>query len=63
VEFGLGIHGESGCAEQAIAPVDTMLGEMLSAIMRHGDLKAGDEVALMDGNGLGGTPIRTPAIA
>lgn len=62
VEFGLGIHGESGVRRTAIAPVDTMLGEMLSAIMRHGDLKAGDEVALMV-NGLGGTPALELAIA
>ncbi|KAJ8138802.1 hypothetical protein OY671_007985, partial [Metschnikowia pulcherrima] len=62
VEFGLGIHGESGVRRTAIAPVDTMSGEMLSAIMRHGDLKAGDEVASMV-NGLGGTPALELAIA
>lgn len=55
VEFGLGIHGESGVRRDKIAPVDVMFGEVLDTIIRHGGFNKGDDVALMV-NGLGGTP-------
>lgn len=62
VEFGLGIHGESGVRRAAIGPVDAMLEPALEAILRHGKLLPGEEVALMV-NGLGGTPALELAIA
>ncbi|MBB3953648.1 dihydroxyacetone kinase subunit DhaL [Novosphingobium sediminicola] len=62
VEFGLGIHGESGVRRATIGPVDAMLEPALEAILRHGKLLPGEEVALMV-NGLGGTPALELAIA
>jgi len=62
VEFGLGIHGESGVRRATIGPVDAMLEPALAAILRHGKLLPGEEVALMV-NGLGGTPALELAIA
>lgn len=62
VEFGLGIHGESGVRRARIGPVDVMLEPALEAILRHGALLPGEEVALMV-NGLGGTPALELAIA
>ncbi|MPT48667.1 MAG: dihydroxyacetone kinase subunit DhaK [Sphingobium sp.] len=55
VEFGLGIHGESGVRRDKIASVDVMFEEVMEKIIRHGGLAKGDDVALMV-NGLGGTP-------
>lgn len=61
VEFGLGIHGESGVRRGQIAPVDEMLEELLAQIVRYGGYKSGDRVALLV-NGLGGTPALELAI-
>lgn len=61
VEFGLGIHGESGVRKGKIAPADEMFGEILSQIINHGGFKRGDAAALMV-NGLGGTPALELAI-
>jgi len=62
VEFGLGIHGESGVRRGAIAPADIMVGELLDRIVTQGDFAGGDEVALLV-NGLGGTPAIELSIA
>ncbi len=62
VEFGLGIHGESGVRKGSIAPADEMLEELLSRIVAHGRFAKGDRVALLV-NGLGGTPALELAIA
>jgi dihydroxyacetone kinase len=61
VEFGLGIHGESGVRRGKIAPVDEMLEELLAQIVKYGGYKSGDRVALLV-NGLGGTPALELAI-
>jgi len=61
VEFGLGIHGESGVRRGAIAPVDEMLEELLAQIVRYGGYARGETVALLV-NGLGGTPALELAI-
>lgn len=61
VEFGLGIHGESGVRRGKIAPVDAMLDELLAQIVQYGGFARGDTVALMV-NGLGGTPALELAI-
>jgi dihydroxyacetone kinase len=61
VEFGLGIHGESGAHRGKIAPVDEMLAELLDRIIRYGGYATGDRVALLV-NGLGGTPALELAI-
>jgi len=55
VEFGLGIHGESGVRRGKIAPADEMFGEVLAQIVEHGEFSRGDRVALLV-NGLGATP-------
>lgn len=62
VEFGLGIHGESGVRRGRIAPADEMLGELLARIVDHGGFARGDRVALLV-NGLGGTPALELGIA
>ena len=61
VEFGLGIHGESGVHRGRIAPVDEMLAELLDRIVRYGGYAKGEKVALLV-NGLGGTPALELAI-
>jgi dihydroxyacetone kinase len=61
VEFGLGIHGESGVRRGKIAPVDEMLEELLAQIVKYGGYRSGDRVALLV-NGLGGTPALELAI-
>jgi dihydroxyacetone kinase len=61
VEFGLGIHGESGVRRGKIAPVDEMLEELLAMIVQYGGYARGDAVALLV-NGLGGTPALELAI-
>lgn len=55
VEFGLGIHGESGVRRAPIAPADEMVRDLLERIVSQGGFAGGDEVALLV-NGLGGTP-------
>ncbi|NKJ44297.1 dihydroxyacetone kinase subunit DhaL [Novosphingobium sp. SG720] len=62
VEFGLGIHGESGVRRAKIGAADAMLEDLVERILRYGGFVAGDEVALMV-NGLGGTPALELAIA
>lgn len=61
VEFGLGIHGESGVRKGKIGLADEMLEELLSRIVAHGRFVRGDRVALLV-NGLGGTPALELAI-
>lgn len=61
VEFGLGIHGESGVRRGRIGPVDAMVAELLAQIVEYGGFRDGDAAALMV-NGLGGTPALELAI-
>ncbi len=61
VEFGLGIHGESGVRRGKIAPADEMFAEVLDQIVNYGKFSRGDSVALLV-NGLGGTPALELAI-
>ncbi|HWX48352.1 MAG TPA: dihydroxyacetone kinase family protein [Roseomonas sp.] len=55
VELGLGIHGEQGVRRVNLRPADTLVDEMLAAIVEDRGLRAGGRVALLV-NGLGGTP-------
>lgn len=55
VEYGLGIHGESGVRRGPIQRADDMVNVLLERIIEQGQLKAGDRVALMVNN-LGATP-------
>ncbi|MFJ4922825.1 dihydroxyacetone kinase subunit DhaK [Streptomyces sp. NPDC088725] len=56
VEMGVGIHGEPGRRRQKIQPADTLVRELLTAVVEDLPYTTGDRVALMV-NGLGGTPI------
>jgi len=57
VEYGLGIHGESGARRGSIAPADTMLDELLDRIIARGGIMLSDRVALLVNN-LGGTAVQ-----
>jgi ATP-dependent dihydroxyacetone kinase len=55
IELGLGIHGEAGVRRGPMQPADTLVAEMLDAIVSDRSLGRGDRVALLV-NGLGATP-------
>jgi len=57
VEYGLGIHGESGALRGRIAPADEMLDRLLDRLIERGDIGSADRVALLVNN-LGGTAVQ-----
>ena len=57
VEYGLGIHGESGVRRGHVQPAGEMVGVLLERIAEQGDLKTGERIALMVNN-LGGTAVQ-----
>jgi triose/dihydroxyacetone kinase / FAD-AMP lyase (cyclizing) len=61
MELGLGIHGEAGVRRAPVAPVDTIVHELLTRIVEDRGIVAGEQVALLV-NGLGGTPAMELAI-
>ncbi|HWW64831.1 MAG TPA: dihydroxyacetone kinase subunit DhaL [Sphingomonadaceae bacterium] len=61
VEYGLGIHGESGARRGPIAPADVMLDQLLDRLIERGHLTAADRIALLVNN-LGGTAIQELSI-
>jgi dihydroxyacetone kinase len=61
VEYGLGIHGESGARRGSIAPADAMLSELLDRLIQRGAIAAPDRVALLVNN-LGGTAVQELSI-
>ena len=56
MEMGVGIHGEPGRRRQKLAPANSIIDELLDAVVSDLPFESGDRVALMV-NGLGGTPI------
>jgi dihydroxyacetone kinase-like protein len=56
MEIGVGIHGEPGRRREKLADANTILDELLEAVVTDLPYERGDDVALMI-NGLGGTPI------
>jgi dihydroxyacetone kinase-like protein len=56
IEMGVGIHGEPGRERKKLASADTIVDELLDAVVTDLPYNSGDHVALMI-NGLGGTPI------
>ncbi|GAC1626630.1 MAG: dihydroxyacetone kinase subunit DhaK [Ktedonobacteraceae bacterium] len=56
VEMGVGIHGEPGRRREKLTSANTIVDELLEAVVTDLPYKQGDNVALMI-NGLGGTPI------
>jgi dihydroxyacetone kinase-like protein len=56
VEMGVGIHGEPGRRRQKLSDADSIVDELLDAVVGDLPFNSGDRVALMV-NGLGGTPI------
>lgn len=56
MEIGVGIHGEPGRRREKLAGADTIIDELLEAVVTDLPYERGDDVALMI-NGLGGTPI------
>ncbi|MDR3257413.1 MAG: dihydroxyacetone kinase subunit DhaK [Mycoplasmataceae bacterium] len=62
IEMGLGIHGEPGVKKTQMQPVDTLVTEMVEAIISHLQIKSGDKVSILT-NGLGSTPIMELYIA
>ena len=57
VEYGLGIHGESGVRRGPIQRADDMVKVLLERIIAQGQFKPGERVALMVNN-LGGTAVQ-----
>jgi dihydroxyacetone kinase len=57
VEYGLGIHGESGVRRGRIQSADEMVDVLLARIVEQSQLKAGERIALMVNN-LGGTAVQ-----
>lgn len=57
VEYGLGIHGESGARRGPIASVDAMLDQLLDRLIERGRIAGSDRVALLVNN-LGGTAVQ-----
>lgn len=57
VEYGLGIHGESGVRRGRIQSADEMVDVLLARLVEQGELRAGERVALMVNN-LGGTAVQ-----
>ncbi|MGF6099277.1 dihydroxyacetone kinase subunit DhaL [Pseudomonas sp. 18175] len=62
VEFGLGIHGESGVRRSKIDSAEVMIRSLVSRIVEQGQLQVGDRVALMVNN-LGGSSAQELDIA
>ena len=56
IEFGVGIHGEPGRERRRLSNADSIVDDLLAAIVPDLPYASGDRVALMV-NGLGGTPI------
>ncbi|MEV4536208.1 dihydroxyacetone kinase subunit DhaK [Asanoa sp. NPDC049518] len=56
MEMGVGIHGEPGRRREKLADANTIVDELLEAVVTDLPYQKGDDVALMI-NGLGGTPI------
>jgi dihydroxyacetone kinase-like protein len=56
MEMGVGIHGEPGRRREKLADANTIVDELLDAVVTDLPYESGDDVALMI-NGLGGTPI------
>jgi phosphoenolpyruvate---glycerone phosphotransferase subunit DhaK len=56
MEIGVGIHGEPGRRREKLADANTIIDELLEAVVTDLPFERGDDVALMI-NGLGGTPI------
>jgi dihydroxyacetone kinase-like protein len=56
MEIGVGIHGEPGRRREKLADANTIIDELLEAVVVDLPFERGDDVALMI-NGLGGTPI------
>ncbi|MEV0458732.1 dihydroxyacetone kinase subunit DhaK [Catellatospora methionotrophica] len=56
MEIGVGIHGEPGRRREKLADANTIIDELLDAVVMDLPYQRGDDVALMI-NGLGGTPI------
>ncbi|MFF7708827.1 dihydroxyacetone kinase family protein [Pseudomonas sp. NPDC007930] len=54
VEYGLGIHGESGVRRAPLGTAREMVGQLVERIASQGELRAGDRVALLVNN-LGGS--------
>ncbi|EKG40172.1 Dihydroxyacetone kinase, ATP-dependent [Pseudomonas syringae pv. avellanae str. ISPaVe013] len=57
VEYGLGIHGESGVRREAIERADVMIKSLVDRIVSQGHLQHGQRVALLVNN-LGGTSVQ-----
>jgi dihydroxyacetone kinase len=57
VEYGLGIHGESGVRRGRIQSADEMVDVLLARIIEQGELRAGERIAFMVNN-LGGTAVQ-----
>ncbi|WP_155375154.1 dihydroxyacetone kinase subunit DhaK [Catellatospora vulcania] len=56
MEIGVGIHGEPGRRREKLADANTIIDELLEAVVSDLPYQRGDDVALMI-KGLGGTPI------
>jgi phosphoenolpyruvate---glycerone phosphotransferase subunit DhaK len=56
MEIGVGIHGEPGRRREKLADANSIIDELLEAVVSDLPYQRGDDVALMI-NGLGGTPI------
>ena len=56
LEYGIGIHGESGIRREKLGSADKLSTKMIPALINALSLKADDEVALLV-NGFGGTPL------
>lgn len=61
VEYGLGIHGESGARRGPIAPADAMLDRLLDRLIARGRIETSDRVMLLVNN-LGGTAVQELSI-
>ena len=62
VEFGLGIHGESGVRRSKVDSAEVMIRSLVARIVEQGNLQSGQRVALMVNN-LGGTSAQELDIA
>lgn len=57
IEFGVGIHGESGTARETMKTADELAVDCIDRLLAEDIYKEGDEVALMV-NGFGATPLQ-----